>query len=260
MIIKFTPSDILYIRELRNQYFNELSELQEYYIEQQINKAAVYNIVLDEKGIGYFILGNDHALLEYYLIETSHNYYDKVFEEILTQFSVNSVLCKSFDKQLSAVCSNSKLEYVNEGLLFRKFSGLKKEDSSITVRNAVESDIYDVEEMTEGIFEDRLEIERYIMSDQLKVFRKHDITAGVGIITKIFPGKKYYDIGMAVRKDYRNRKIGTYIINYLYFYLYELGFKPLVSCDYNNIYSIKAIKKAGFIQTDEIIRYINRKS
>jgi GNAT superfamily N-acetyltransferase len=259
-MIKFKASDIVYINSLRNKYFDELPDVQEYYIEQQVNKAAVYNIVLDETGIGYFILGIDNTLLEYYLLNTFNSHYNDVFNEILLQFNVNSILCKSFDKLLNTVCRNNNMDIQNEGLLFRKFEGTKKEDSSITVRNAVEKEIDVLDEMSEGLFENRLEIERYILSDQLKIFRLHDITAGVGIITKILPDKPFYDIGMAVRKEYRNRGIGSYIINYLYHYLHELGYKPIVSCNADNISSVKAIQKAGFIKTDEIIRYINRKS
>jgi GNAT superfamily N-acetyltransferase len=255
MNIYFRPSEMIYVSNLRLQYLSELPEAQEYYVEQLIKKSAVQNILDDNNGIGYFIIAPDNILLEYYLVNAGNAVYEDVFSQILSSFNIEKVLCKSFDGKLLEACRKHCRSFRVQGLLFRNCRDTEITNELFNVRNAVEDDLECIVEMSEGIFEGRDEINHYIFSDQIKVFEKDEIVSGIGIVTKIFPDKPYYDIGVAVRKDERGKGIGSLIINYLFRYLKGLGYYPQAACGLDNIASQKALEIAGFITTHELLEF-----
>jgi GNAT superfamily N-acetyltransferase len=255
MNIIFNHSDLLIIESLRNQYFDELPEVQEYYVEQLIKTSGVFNILEDKKGIGYVIIHPDRTLLEYYLVEEVRRDYFEIFKQVLSAFSIERVLCKSFDEKLLDVSLKCCRFMKKDGILFREFNGTELMNDSLKIRNAVEEDIDTIEEISEGIFENRDEICLYVFSDQLKVFEQDGNLTGIGIITKVLNDKLYYDIGTAVRKEYRGKGIGSYIINYLYYYMKSLGCVPLAACGYDNAASKRALEKAGFVATHELLEF-----
>lgn len=255
MTITFKPSDILIIESLRCRYFDDLPEVQEYYIEQLIKTSRVYNILIDGKGCGYVLIHPNKTLLEYYLTTEQSNIYLEVFLQVLSYFNIERIFCKSFDSKLLNVSVKLCRSMKKHGILFREFSGTEQVNNSFFIRNAVEDDIDLIEEMSEGIFENRNEINLYVFSDQLKIFEQNNEICGIGIITRVLDDKLYFDIGAAVRKEFRSKGIGSYIINYLYHYINRMGYIPLAACGYDNIPSQKAILKAGFIPTHELLEF-----
>lgn len=255
MGITFSPSDLMIIKNLREKYFDELPEIQEYYVEQLIKSSGVYNILNNNKGIGYIIFHTDGILLEYYLTDEFSILYPEIFNQALSYFGIKKVLCKSFDLKLLDVSIKSCMSMKKHGILFREFCGSEQANDSFLIRNATEDDIDLIEEISEGIFENKDEINLYVFADQLKVFEQNGVFCGIGIITRVFDDKQYYDIGTAVKKEFRGKGVGSYIINYLYHYINRLGYIPVAACGYENGASKRALEKAGFTATHELLEF-----
>lgn len=83
-----------------------------------------------------------------------------------------------------------------------------------------------------------------ILNDNLNTFIIKNEKNFVGYITTRNIMKKT-EVSISIKKDFQNRSVGTQLLKYLLkkkFFLNE----PLVKINSNNIYSIKAFKKAGF--------------
>lgn len=83
----------------------------------------------------------------------------------------------------------------------------------------------------------------------------NEILLGVGVAQKVFASMNYYDIGMIVKKDYRNKGIGTYIITKLREVCCQENLIPVCGCWYYNHASKRTLEKAGFISNHRIITF-----
>jgi RimJ/RimL family protein N-acetyltransferase len=64
----------------------------------------------------------------------------------------------------------------------------------------------------------------------------------------------YADLGMVVARSYRGRGLGSFVLTQLKKHCYEVGWKPICSCEVSNPASKKAIERAGFISVQRMVR------
>jgi RimJ/RimL family protein N-acetyltransferase len=74
--------------------------------------------------------------------------------------------------------------------------------------------------------------------------------AAVLAIGECIPSQRqapYADLGMIVSRTRRSQGLGSTMLLHLKQHCYRLGWRPICSCDADNIASMRAIEKAGFI-------------
>jgi len=244
------------IAPLRKLYLDSLPEAQELYLEMLIDKAACYIVQIDAKPAGYFFLGPNAALFEYFIVPEYINRVDRIFQEIVRAFNVQTALCKSFDQTLLSCCIAVQKSVKAIGIHFRE----RREkplplNPAVQIRFAVPEDEHKIALMNEEVFEEDEQIGDYIKTQRLLVFTLHDAILGFGIFSRVIPGRPEFDIGMLVDKPYRNQGYGSYIIHYLAEYCGNNGWRGICGCAIDNIASRKSLEKAGFIARYRLLEF-----
>lgn len=257
MKINFVKSDINKITSLREEYLSSIEEGQEYYLELLIKYSDFFEITYEEKTIGYFSYDQENkTLFELFIIQEYIYRYEEVFQFILFDLTVDTVLCKSFDHHLLAVCMQAHKSVEVKGILTRE--RINKElniHTEVNIREAELKDFDKISLMNEYVFESDEEIKGNIEKKEILLFEKDNEIIGVGVFTKIFEKRAETDIGMLVNKKYRRLGYGSFIIGYMFDYVKKIGLKPQCGCAYDNIASRIALEKAGFISKYRLFEF-----
>jgi len=245
------------IRLLREKYLASLLLAQEYYLEIQIKTSAFYLILEGERSAGYFILTPENVLLEYFLLPEWEYRLDDIFGQILREFSIKKALCKSFDSALLSCCYGFQKSTRATGILFREFREKPTQTAGvgITVRRAVMADEARIIAVNEEVFDHPEEVSEYIQAQQIFLFETGNQLVGFGIYSQVFPGRRDYDIGMLITRDYRKQGYGAFIIQYLINFCRQNGWNFSAGCDINNIASRRCLEKAGFIARYRLLEF-----
>jgi len=245
------------INDLRNQYLDNLLEAQELYLELLIRKAKIFVIKAYDKSIGYFLLGDEATLLEYYVDRENIDQVDAILSEIIKEFSVKTALCKSFDLTLLSCCVGIQKTVKTIGIHFREYRETPNYAyaKKITVRLAITSDERHIIAINEEVFDHDEEVEEYIRKKQILVFEKEKEIIGFGIFARVIEGRPEFDIGMLVDKKYRRRGYGEFIIRYLADYCKQREWRPICGCAIENEGSRRCLEKAGYIGRYRLLKF-----
>ena len=241
---------------LRNEYLSQLVEPQELYLEMMIWNAESIGIEIENQIAGY-VQVKENVLLEYFIRNQFLPVNDIIFSQLLNEFEIKSIYCKSFDQLLLT----STLPYIKKrieiGYHFRDFDDSKPfiEDESISTRFGILDDIPVLETFMKDIFNDIEELQMVIKNNNLIIFEKDDAIIGFGIFQKTVPNFNWFDIGMAVKPEFRKKGVGTYIISYLKNYCIQRGWKPTCGCDIKNIASKRTLEKAGIYSKHKLYEF-----
>lgn len=245
------------IDDLRNQYLDGLIEPQELYLELMVRNADAYAVILNDVRIGYFLLGEADALVEYYITQKYIDLADAIFAKVIQDFSIRKALCKSFDHLLLSCCVGLQSKTSVLGIHFREYhpSPAIAKFSDVTVRLATSDDEMHIIEINEEVFDHDYEVLEYINKKQLLLFEKDSALIGFGIFSRVIEGKPDFDIGMLVVKDFRGQGAGQFIIGYMADYCIKNGWRPIAGCGVDNIGSRRCLEKAGFIAGYRILAF-----
>lgn len=236
------------ISDLRKKYLDGLIEPQELYLELMVRAADVYAVFLKTDEIGYFLVGGESTLLEYFIIRQHIKNADAILAIIIHDFSIIKALCKSFDHMLLSCCAGLQTKTSVMGILFRDYHPSNDNQGllEITVRTAIAEDESHVIEVNEEVFDHDHEVLEYINKQQFLIFEKEHTPIGFGIYSRVIEGRPDFDIGMLVEKEYRHQGVGQYIISYLADFCIKNGWRPVAGCAVENIGSRRTLEKAGF--------------
>ena len=247
------------INDLRNQYFDNLAKAQELYLELMIGNSRVYVIKSRDQRAGYFLLGDSTTLLEYYVTQDHLDQADILLGRIIQKFSIQRVLCKSFDHTLLSCCAGFQKRVNVLGILFRE--QVEKEAARpmtevITVRLANAMDEQLIIRINEEIFEHDEEVSDYIRKEQIFLFENGGEFIGFGIFARVIEGRPEFDIGMLVDRKYRRRGYGEFIIRYLANHCRQNGWYPICGCAIENVGSRRCLENAGFISRYRLLEFV----
>lgn len=245
------------ISDLRNQYLDGLIEPQELYLELMVHNAEIVVVFLGIKRIGYFIIGSECNLLEYFIIRQYIHLVEEILKTIIQEFSLRRALCKSFDHLLLSCCAGLQIKTSVLGILFREYnpSSDAAKFKEITVRPATLEDERHIIKVNEEVFDHDHEVLEYINKQQLLIFEKEHTPVGFGIFSRVIEGRPDFDIGMLVEKDFRGQGVGQFIIGYLAAYCTKNGWRPIAGCAAENVGSRRTLEKAGFFAGYRLLEF-----
>ncbi len=246
------------IIDLRNQYLDQLLEAQELYLELLVRNSSVFVIKSLGRRIGYFLLGDEAILLEYYVIQDNIDQVDTLLGRIIEKCSIQKALCKSFDHTFLSSCVGFQKRVNVIGINFREYQEKAAfaifED--ITIRPAMVEDEQIILEMNEEVFEQEEEVREYIDNKQTFLFEKDKEFVGFGIFARVIEGRPEFDIGMLVDRKYRGQGYGEYIVRYLVNYCKQNGWHAICGCAVENEGSRRCLEKAGFSGRYRLLEFI----
>jgi RimJ/RimL family protein N-acetyltransferase len=246
------------INDWRNQYLDQLSEAQELYLELRVRAARAVVITLQNRPIGYFVLGAEAVLLEYFVVQEHLDQAETLLGIIIREFSVRKALGKSFDHLFLAVCMGFQKKVRVIGLHFREYEekALPAVDPRLAIRPATVADKPKILAMNEEVFEQEQEVEEYIGLCQILLFELAGEVIGFGIFARIIAGRPEFDIGMLVDRKYRRQGYGEYIVGYLVNYCQRHGWRAVAGCAVENVGSRRCLEKAGLTSRYRLLEFV----
>ncbi len=246
------------IKDLRNRYLDGLIEAQELYLEFKVIKAGVFVILSENQRIGYFLLGEDADLLEYFVIQEFLHQADTILEIVIQKFSVRKALCKSFDHTLLSCFAGIQNQVNVLGVLFRECREEIQPPvrEGVTIRPASAEDERHIIEINEEVFDYEEEVSEYIRDGKIFLFEKDQEIIGFGIFARVIEERPEFDIGMLVDRKYRRQGYGEYIIRYLTHFCAQNGWRAICGCAVENKASRRCLEKAGFISRYRLLEFV----
>lgn len=234
---------------LRQAYLTELSEPQEFYLEQLVRFGTVWQI----EGVAYGIISEQKQLIEFFVLPEHGSRTKQIFDTLLLNLGVQEVLCKSYDQPLLqlALARSTGVQVV--GHLFRHIH-----DTSFTPRKhcifrlANAADVAMIASKNDDFFDSKEEIEAYLHQDGLYILQVEGIDVGCGLAKVVVDGRADVDIGMWVMPEHRGNMYGTHIVRYLKHHFLKMGMRPICGCDVENVVSYRTLVSAGFVSMHQI--------
>jgi len=246
------------ICDLRGAYLDGLLEAQELYLELLVRRARVFVLKSQERRIGYFLLGEDGTLLEYFVTREHLERMDAILGMLIEQFAIRKALCKSFDHSLLSCCSGYQTGMKAIGIHFRERQEkpASRVVEGVSCRPARLEDEEPIIAINEAVFDQDEEVREYIEAGQVLVFEKDAEMAGFGIFARVIAGRPEFDIGMLVARKFRRQGYGEYIIRLLADFCQRNGWRPVCGCAIENEASRRCLEKAGFIGRYRLLEFV----
>jgi len=243
------------IKEYREQYFSSLYEAQELFLEWEVLKSGHY-VIETEKVIGYFSVSPENVMVEFFLEESSIQHCEEIFDEILSAFNVKKAYCKSFDSLLLKCCLKSAFSHKVIGTLFRDFEDTKEDfGKKFMIKTARDEDIPALLLQHDELYGSEEELDFLVKNNSIDMYYSEKQWVGCGFLIEILSGQKYYDIGMWVKTEYRNRGFAAGIIAHLKADCLKKGRVPICGCAADNIASRRTLEKNGFFSRHDLIEF-----
>jgi RimJ/RimL family protein N-acetyltransferase len=257
MIIQTTQlSDI---SSLRKAYFNSLPLFQELFLEIMIPDARAFLLEEAKNPIGYCIVSDDNALLEFYLVDLYMTESHSCFRQLLKVLSISDVYCKSFDSLLLNYCLTEGLHGTIAGLLYRDYhEPLIQKPLHLTMRKAQPASVSFLSYQDASIhelFENEEQLTGFIQKEHVFEFYEDKVFIGCGMVIKTHPEWQYCDLGVWVEPTSRGRGLGAQIILYLREYALQNQLNPSCGCAIDNLASQRTIEKSGFISHHKMLHF-----
>ncbi len=254
-LTKFKKVEFDEIKEYRNQYLDSIYESQELYIEWIVLKSDYFIIEIEEP-VGYFIISPENIMVEFYLTKSSIKYCEWIFKKVMEEFKVEKIYCKSFDSLLMKCCHKRSMSYEIIGTLFRDYIDTEMDDmSEYLIRKATKDDIPCLLLQKDELYESEDELYLLVKNNNIYMYYFEGQLVGCGFIIKVLEDRNYYDIGMWVKTEYRNRGIASRIISNLKGACIKNHMIPICGCAVDNIASKKTLEKNGFHSKHDLIEY-----
>lgn len=243
-ILEITPE---LISDRRQAYLSTLPAAQEYYLETLVSESCFYALSRAGHDLGYLALKHK-MLTELYLIpgQTDSEAKD-IFTAICEQLTIETALCKAFDKPLLTLCRQTAKVILPVAWLFRDW--LPGPDAAlpteVTCRLAQPCDRELIQAHHDDFFTDS-EITRLTADQGLWLYFRQTQLSACGLVQPIVAGSQARDIGMVVSPSSRGSGLGLRVVKHLAGLCMAQGLEPVCGCSGDNQASRRTLDKAGF--------------
>ncbi|NPV03054.1 MAG: GNAT family N-acetyltransferase [Brevinematales bacterium] len=238
------------VSDLRAGRLAQLSEPQEYYLEELVANSKTFIILEDGTITGYALVEGGSHLVEFYYSETEIFSRKNIFQRVIQELKIKKAGCQSFDHSLLSTAMFLKPKVEATGILFRRFDPYKYWNTSpkgLEYSIASKRDYDQLRGINDGFFSSDAEIRDLIAKKYLTVFYSDKRMIGCGNMMQAIPGINAYDIGIMVAPVFRRQGYGAYIAYRMASECIAAGRRPVAGCSIENTASIKALENAGFI-------------
>jgi len=232
-----------------------------------IGHTQHWQINVQNEAAGFFAINAKNMLLNYFLKEKHLPLSQKIFQQILAKQVVKEAVVSTNHPIMMGICIDLAKEIkphayliedvqrktINapylEGITDPVFKNAHGVDFQAAVKFCID---------TINPPKDWLEIyyQRLINRQELYLWQDEATQTIIGVSearkSETQPGMA--DVGMIVGKDFRKQGVGTYLLNQAKEQCYRQQLKPICSCEKDNIGSLKAIQKVGFVTKHRLVR------
>lgn len=248
------------VKEFSKKYYDDLTAPMDDMWEHGIIPKGDYYEIVSDKRIGYFVLDNNSALLQFYVRKTYGDVLSQVFKDCLKNYSIEHALVSTYDPIFLSLCMEESRNIEINSILYRGINTgiIKKPLDAIEAIYAHESDFDAVikyhEDKVDITGEWLLEYCRNLISKGgLVLYKIGADIIGTGEMRVSISSPEFCNVGMTVDKDLRRKGIGSYILSDIKVMANEKSLKVICSTSIDNVASQKTILKSGFFPYNRIL-------
>ncbi|MET2984179.1 GNAT family N-acetyltransferase [Aureibaculum conchae] len=246
------------LTNLKNEWLTTLTSPQDGMWAFFRDSATHYNILLDDKIIGYAAVDESNQLLQFYITPTFSSDRETIFKEYINEHEVKSGIVGTNNPNYLSLALNFTKDFKINTFLFKNNHEVTLLEKKGTLKECEHKDIarlvtfynYSMGAPTEWLTD---YIGNLIEKKELFSFENDGSIIGTCEIRKNLSASEFADIGMVVSPDYRRNGYGTYLLNKAKNTAIERGKTPICSCEKDNIGSVKSIYNCGFISMHQLL-------
>lgn len=250
------------IQPLRDGYLRTLVAPMDGMWEGAVIASATFWEIRDQEQLaGYFCIDSNNYLLRFQLLEDYLARAQEIFRWIVSTCGIQHAIASTIEPLYFSLCLDLQVNVELHSYLFRDN---KRVELSLDLGNSIfrKAELRELDDIlrfyqanTEGPG-DWIETFLRARITREELFGLYDQQTLVAT-GECIPSQKqtpYADLGMVVAQSHRSRGLGSSMLIQLKKHCYEMGWKPICSCEVGNRASKKAIEKAGFISEQRIVK------
>jgi len=248
------------VEDMRMKYYKNLTAPMDDMWEHGIIPKGDYYEIVHEHRIGYFVLDDKKAILQFYLEHESRYNLDTIFQDVLKKFNIEHALVSTYDPIFLSLCMEESKGVEINSILYRGINTelVAKPIETMVSLYAVQEDfqrVIDYHEQKAGFHGVWLReyCKNLILKRELILYMIGDEIIGTGEMRHSLSSPEYCNVGMTVASDYRRKGIGSYILSDLKELAKQAELKVICSTSSDNIASQKTILKSGFFPYNRIL-------
>lgn len=229
--------------------------------EDMIIPSGIFYSIQEAKTIGYFVVGEDDTLLQFYVENSSLNRSQELFDFVVKQHAIKGALVGTFEPLFLTLSLDKNKKVEIDTLLYQELNS----DEVLPPLENIEIQIADLDGINEVISfcEDKVGLagdwmqpyyQNLLPQGSVHLFKMGEVIIGAGELRPSKSSKEFANLGVMVSKDFRQKNIGTYIMNQMKLKTNKMGLKGICSTTIDNVSSQKTILKSGFYAYHRIVR------
>ena len=248
------------INKMRNRYYDTVTAPMDDMWEQGIIRGGVFYAIKKNKTIGYFAVDSSNNIIQFYIEESYRDESIAAFDFVLKQQYISQAFVCTYEPQFLSLCMDRNAGVKINSYLYTQIKSVDfdKPIKSIYSKLAKPEDLeavltYNKDKVgLDGDWQTEY-YKKLIPNEELMLYFADDEIIGAGEMRPSKSSNKYANIGMSVSKDYRRKKIGTYILTQMRAYANSRELTAICSTTAENIASQRAIIKCGFYAYHRIL-------
>lgn len=250
-MIKFKNCSFGEIKERVCKYYIENDILVDSFWEEHALESNYYNIKLDNEVIGYCGIYNK-SLITLFNVDKKYSYLvTEIFIKVRHLEEVSEAFVPTGDELLLSLLLDNYMRIEKQAYFTRdlKVKVNRRDDINLEQASIFDTDV--IEKYSEDFFND---IEKSITLGCIYIARKDDEVLGFGNIELGIVRSDLASLGMFVRKDFREKGIGTNILLGLKEIVNIKGREAISGCWYYNHNSLKTQFNSGNYCSTRLLR------
>jgi len=229
-----------------------------------IDPAPHFLIQVNGDLAGYYVVNDEGALLQFFLVPEHAGKGKEIFGEVIGQDSIKSAIVQTIDSLFLSLCLDSHLNLSVHTYLYQHELQVDAVHPSSEGTVLESADLADLDRVNDfqiaclgGNEELRSWLQGYsnnlIKRSELYVLARDSKWIGLGEYRKSDSQTNIVDVGVMVHPDHRGNRWAAYILSLLAEQGRSNGHEIICSTTVDNLASQKAISGAGFVSRNRIL-------
>lgn len=237
------------IQSFLKEHYETLTAPSDDLWEESVLPNSTYYLIMTDRPMGFLALSDENILTQFYISSFDES---EVFKHALDFFFIDEAWVSTYDPIFYTLCSVNKKASTVISCLYRedekvdilapmeglRFKWAKERDWDKIIDYHRKNCLLDmwVEEHLKHLVE----------HEGLLLLYNHDKMIGTGEYRLSKSNHHVANVGMTVAETYRNKGIGSYILNYIKGVCHTKGYTTICASEVENLSSQRAIEKVGY--------------
>lgn len=258
MKYKFENCDFKIIKDIIINENVFVSSPVDTFAESKIFNSNHYQIVLEDKVIGYGSINCGCTITFFHILNKYKNHSQEVFAAFKKIEYVSEALVATCDESFLSLALDNFTKIEKQAYFFKYKNNYNIENYlNITYRLATLDDLEIINKKCdtgEHFFDDKLESQ--LAKNEIYIGYLSEEIVAFGILERSILSEKNASIGMYTLKEHRNKKIGKITLFHMIKECEKLGLEPISGCWYFNHFSKKSLESVGLVSDTRYLKII----